>query len=110
MPKIKNIHRNYNIEKCCNNMANQYLILVTIFATIISEEIENDEDLGILGSFLITLGEELALASEIRIACKEKLEHESSSEEIVEDIFDRSSPIRTRKVKKIKRKYVRRDK
>ncbi|MGX4599921.1 hypothetical protein [Faecalimicrobium sp. JNUCC 81] len=108
MPKIKSIHRGYDIEKCCNGLANQYLVLVTIFAAIISQEIENDEDLGILGSFLVSLGEELALSSEIRIACREKLENQNSSDEIVEDVFDRCSSNPKKKVKKIKRKYIKR--
>src|SRR3712207_7366254 len=58
----------------CNALANQYMVLVAIFASLLSQEIEDDEDLGILGSFLIALGEELSLASEIRILCKSKLE------------------------------------
>lgn len=74
----------------CNAYANQYMILVAIFASIIAEEIENDEDLGILGSFLVALGEELALASEIRIACKERFEEESEAEFEIEDVFDRN--------------------
>lgn len=87
----------------CNTYANQYMILVAIFASIISEEIDNDEDLGILGSFLVALGEELALASEIRISCKGKFKDESGVEGEVQDIFDRSY-INSRK--KTKRKIV----
>lgn len=107
MPRIRSLYNKCNIDDYCNSMANQYLILVSIFSVIISQEIENDEDLGILGSFLVALGEELALASEMRIACKNKFEDESSS--IVEDVFDRGIHNKPKKVKKIKRKYVRKN-
>lgn len=85
----------------CNTYANQYMILVAIFASIISEEIEDDEDLGILGSFLVALGEELSLASEIRISCKTKFKDEIGLEGDLEDVFDRSYiGNRTKKFKK----------
>lgn len=87
----------------CNSVANQYIIMVSIFAAIISQEIENDEELGILGGFLIALGEEVALASEVRIACKAKLENETNIPEETEDIFIRSSTSRN-KVKRVRRK------
>lgn len=83
----------------CNTLANQYMILVAIFASILSQEIDDDEELGILGSFLIALGEELSLASEIRISCKSKLsEKENNLDLEVIDTFDRSY------IKKKKRK------
>lgn len=110
MPKIRNVHRNCNIESYCNSLSNQYLVLVTIFAAIISQEIENDEDLGILGSFLVALGEEIALSSEIRIACKAKFENENTSEGTVEDVFDRCSSNQPKKITKVKKKYIRRKK
>lgn len=106
----KIVHRNCNIDQYCLNLSNQYLILVTIFAAIISQEIENDEDLGILGSFLITLGEEISLSSETRIACKSRFEeNDISSEEVIKDVFDRGIPNKlkdkrtTKKIKKIKK-------
>lgn len=110
-------YRNFYNRSCssdgyCNNLANQYLVLISIFSVIISQEIEDDEDLGILGSFLVALGEEISLASEMRIACKDKFKDESSR--IVEDVFDRSIPKKynnnSKKVKKIKRKYIKKDK
>lgn len=89
----------------CNTYANQYMILVAIFASIISEEIEDDESLGILGSFLVALGEEISLGSEIRISCKEKFQNQSGTEGIIEDVFDRGYIIKRKKVKKkIKKK------
>ncbi len=114
MPKKKIVHRNCNVDQYCLNLSNQYLVLVTIFAAIISQEIENDEELGILGGFLVALGEEIELSSEIRIACKAKFEDnnepsESGIENIIEDVFDRSIPNKSRapnkqkKIKKIKK-------
>lgn len=99
----------YYLNNYCNNMANQYLFLVSIYSAIISEEIEDDETLGILGSFLVALGEEIALASEIRIFCKSKFEensNEKTSETDIEDVFDRCYSKKTpkNKYKKIKRK------
>ena len=88
----------------CNTYANQYMILVAIFASIISEEIEDDEDLGILGSFLVALGEELSLASEIRISCKAKFQDEGGFEGDIEDVFDRSYI--GNRTKKVKQKVV----
>lgn len=90
---------NFNSINHCNSIANQYIIMVSIFAAIISQELGDDEALGILGSFLISLGEEVALASEVRIACKAKLENESNLPEESEDVFIRSH----KKVKRIKR-------
>lgn len=52
----------------------------------------------------------MALSSETRIACKSRFkENEISSEEVIEDIFDRSIPNKlknkstTKKIKKIKK-------
>ena len=104
MPEYK--HRsyssNYNSANHCNSIANQYIIMVSIFAAIISQEIENDEELGILGSFLISLGEEIALASEVRIACKAKLENDTTLSEVTEDVFVRSPS----KNKRLKRRVI----
>lgn len=116
MPKKKIVNRNCSVDQYCLNLSNQYLALVTIFAAIISQEVENDEALGILGGFLVALGEEVELASEIRIACKSKFEESednNSSEfelqSVIEDVFDRSiskkskSSNKQKKVKKIKK-------
>ena len=104
-------YRSCNSDGYCNNLANQYLVLISIFSVIISQEIEDDEALGVLGSFLVALGEEISLASEMRIACKDKFEDDSSP--IVEDVFDRSIPKKSnnnsKKVKKVKRKYIKKD-
>lgn len=89
-----------NYNHYCNAYVNQYMFFVAIFSAIISEEIEDDESLGILGSFLIALGEELALASELRIFCKAKIEEENVLESETLDIFDRSYIKRKKKIKK----------
>ncbi|RDY27997.1 hypothetical protein CHL78_006755 [Romboutsia weinsteinii] len=107
MPKNPKSIMDCDISQYCNNVANQYIFLVSIYAAIISQEIENDEDLGILGSFLVALGEELSLASEIRIACKAEFKEDTSEPEEIEDVFDRSIP-RKRYIKKIKKRYSKR--
>ena len=100
MSKSKNFYyRSFNSDEYCNNWANQYLVLVSIFSVIISQEIEDDEDLGVLGSFLVALGEEISLASDMRVACKNKFE----------DTFDRSVSNKSKRIKKIKRKYIKKD-
>lgn len=107
MPKTNYLYRDFDVNSHCNNLANQYLILVTIFAAIISQEIENDEDLGILGSFLISLGEEISLASETRIACKAKFEDEGYFSGEIEDVFDRGfKSTDKKKIYKVKKKYI----
>lgn len=77
--------------------------MVSVFAAIISQQIEDDEELGILGGFLIALGEEVALASEVRIACKAKLENETNIAEETKDVFIRSTTLKN-KVKKVRRR------
>lgn len=103
-----NSNSNYpcNLDKYCNNITNQYLFLASIYSAIISEEIEDDEALGILGTFLIVLGEEISLASELRIFCKSQFQNENNEEEQIEDVFDRcSSKSKLRpKVKKVRKK------
>ncbi|MGL5379840.1 hypothetical protein [Clostridium sp.] len=107
MPKIRSLSRNCSIDSYCNDMANSYLVLVSIISVLIAQEIENDEDLGILASFLVALGEELALASEMRIACKERFNDENAGETF--DVFDRNIHNNSKKVKKVKRKYIRKN-
>lgn len=96
------------LKQHCNNIANQYVVLVAIFSSIIAQEIENDEDLGILGSFLVAVGEELALASEMRIACKAKYGLEEENDLEAEIDFDRGykdkvSQKTARKIKRIRK-------
>ncbi len=104
MPKKSKINRFCTTKDYCNDVANQYLLLVTIFAAIISNEIEDDEELGILGSFFVAVGEEIALASETRIACKAKFKDEGGEEGVVENVFDRGIHTRPNKVRKVVRR------
>lgn len=70
MTKNNNTNSSYNMcdtSNYCNNLANQFNFLATIYTAIISQEIEDDEVLGLLGSFLIVLGEQVSFASETRI-------------------------------------------
>ena len=108
----------YNIcdtSNYCNNLANQFNFLATIYTAIISQEIEDDEVLGLLGSFLIVLGEQVSFASETRIFCKSQFEEgenniETDESTAVEDIFDRSAPRAKPKprYKKIRKKIKKR--
>ncbi len=99
MTKNNNTNSSYNMcdtSNYCNNLANQFNFLATIYTAIISQEIEDDEVLGLLGSFLIVLGEQVSFASETRIFCKSQFEEEENNLEAdtniaVEDIFDRSA-------------------
>lgn len=108
MSKNKNLYRPGNIESHCNSLANQYLLLSAIFAAIITQEIENDDDLNVLGNFLIALGSDLTLTSATRSTCKAKFEDECSLPEEIEDVSDRGFSIvdSTKKARKVKRKYV----
>lgn len=54
MTKNNNTNSSYNMcdtSNYCNNLANQFNFLATIYTAIISQEIEDDEVLGLLGSF-----------------------------------------------------------
>ncbi len=103
MAKINKLKRSCDIDRYCNDLANQYLLLVTVFSGIIANEIEDDEELGILASFFVAIGEELALASETRIACKARFKDEGGESGVIEDVFDRGIHRKNRKVVK---KYV----
>ena len=115
MPEKNNSNTHCNpcdISNYCNNLANQFNFLAAIYTAIISQEIEDDEVLGLLGSFLIVLGEQVSLASETRIFCKSQFEDgeennlESDTNIAVEDIFDRgiSKNIPKPKYRKIRKK------
>lgn len=121
MPKNKYSKCNCysNINNYCNNLSNQLNFLATIYTSIISEEIEDDEVLGLLGSFLVVLGEQIGFASETRIFCKSQFEEGDSEENIEEDtniqsedIFDfnrcKSKTSSRRNYKKIRRKVKKR--
>ena len=52
MTKNNNTNSSYNMcdtSNYCNNLANQFNFLATIYTAIISQEIEDDEVLGLLG-------------------------------------------------------------
>ena len=96
---------NKNID--CKEVANQYIFFVTLIASIISQEIDSNDDLDDLAGFLIVLGEQLAFIASIRDGCAESTNNESSDitdpELSVES--DLSSNILSKKiVKKVRRK------
>ncbi|MEG1424050.1 MAG: hypothetical protein RSB12_01380 [Peptostreptococcaceae bacterium] len=82
------------------------MIMVAIYASIISQEFENDEDLAVLARFLIALGEELDLAVEVRLACKS-----DSNSEVEAELANCRSYIKTgnSKKKRIRKKKVRKN-
>lgn len=109
MPRNKGFNNRNLLINNCNSFSNQNLILVTILAAIIGQEIENDEELALLGTFFIVLGEQLSLLSESRIICKEtNKEFENLNDKVegyeINEIFLRSTP--RKRVKKIKKKYI----
>ena len=64
MPKNKfRTKRICDVKNGCKEISNQYIFLVTIIAAIISQEIDDNDDLDNLAGFLIVLGEQLAFAS-----------------------------------------------
>ena len=67
---------NKNID--CKEVANQYIFFVTLIASIISQEIDNNDDLDDLAGFLIVLGEQLAFLASIRDGCTQSTNNESS--------------------------------
>lgn len=109
MPRNKGLNNCNLIVNNCNSFSNQNLILVTILAAIIGQEIENDEELALLGTFFIVLGEQLSLVSESRIVCREvnkELENLNDEAEVdeINEVFLRNTS--RKKVKKIKKKYI----
>ncbi|MEF9992520.1 MAG: hypothetical protein RRZ84_02645 [Romboutsia sp.] len=93
------------IENTCNSQANSYVILSAIFTAIISEEIQNDDDLGMLGTFLQTLGQDISLVSQSRIICKQRIKNGNPPPDIT-PVFDRhSNTPNIKKYKKIKKRY-----
>lgn len=58
--------------KCnCKSIADQYLTLVTIYAAIINQQFDDADELEIFAEFLVSLGEQLALAAAIRGECED---------------------------------------
>lgn len=55
----------------CKSLADEYLILVTIYAVIINQQFDDADELEIFAEFLVALGEELALAASVRGKCEE---------------------------------------
>lgn len=69
-------------KRGCKEIANQYIFFVTLIASTISQEIDDNDDLDNLAGFLIVLGEQLAFLASIRDGCAESENDES------QDIID----------------------
>ena len=71
----------------CTYAGGQFIILSSIFAAILSQEIESLEDLELLAAFLIAVADELALAIIARSQCESKYNEEEN--QIVEIVADK---------------------
>ena len=109
MPKNKfRTKRMCDIKSGCKEIGNQYIFLVTIIASIIAQEIDDNVELDNLAGFLIVLGEQLAFASAIRETCESNLDKENQDIINPELSIDKdnslSTPSKKRVIKKVKRK------
>ena len=109
MPKKKfRSKRMCDIKSGCKEIGNQYIFLVTIIAAIISQEIDDNDDLDNLAGFLIVLGEQLAFASSIRDTCEANAGEEPQNiidpeVSMASDLYRSKAP-KKKVVKKVKRK------
>ena len=88
----------------CTYAGGQFIILSSIFAAILSQEIESLEDLELLAAFLIAVADELALAIIARSQCESK--YNEGENQIVEIVADKEGHKRTSK--KVKKKVIKR--
>ena len=80
------MNRYINNKQNCTYVGGQFIILSSIFAAIIAQEIESLEDLEILAAFLVSVADELALDIIARSQCEAKYEEEAN--EIIEIVAD----------------------
>ena len=79
------MNRYINNKHNCTYVGGQFIILSSIFAAVIAQEIESLEDLEILAAFLVSVADELALAIIARSQCEAKYEQSNEIIEIVAD-------------------------
>lgn len=107
MPKNKfRIKRICDVKNGCKEISNQYIFLVTIIAAIISQEIDDNDDLDNLAGFLIVLGEQLAFASSIRETCESNLDKENqyiNPELSIDKDLSQSKVYKKKIIKKVKK-------
>ena len=107
MPKNKfRTKRICDVKNGCKEISNQYIFLVTIIAAIISQEIDDNDDLDNLAGFLIVLGEQLAFASSIRETCESNLDKENqyiNPELYIDKDLSQSKVYKKKIIKKVKK-------
>ena len=109
------MNRYINNKQNCTYVGGQFIILSSIFAAVIAQEIESLEDLEILAAFLVSVADELALAIIARSQCEAKYEQSNEIIEIVADsemnMSNRDKQNSYRRVKKkIKKRVKSKDK
>ena len=109
------MNRYINNKHNCTYVGGQFIILSSIFAAVIAQEIESLEDLEILAAFLVSVADELALAIIARSQCEAKYEQSNEIIEIVADsemnMSNRDKQNSYRRVKKkIKKRVKSKDK
>ena len=107
MPKNKfRTKRICDVKNGCKEISNQYIFLVTIIAAIISQEIDDNDDVDNLAGFLIVLGEQLAFASSIRETCESNLDKENryiNPELSIDKDLSQSKVYKKKIIKKVKK-------
>ena len=103
------MNRYINNKQNCTYVGGQFIILSSIFAAVIAQEIESLEDLEILAAFLVSVADELALDIIARSQCEAKYEQ---SNEIIEIVADRDMDISNKdkqnSYKRVKKKIKKR--
>ena len=87
----------------CTYAGGQFIILSSIFAAILSQEIESLEDLELLAAFLIAVADELALAIIARSQCESK--YNEGENQIVEIVADKEGYIENKEHRKTPKKF-----
>lgn len=96
--------RSRNNQYNCTKIGGQYIILSSIFAAVIAQEIESIEDLELLAAFLVAVADELALAIIARTQCEAKLN--GNNDVIVEIVLDKDKYINQNNHQKPSKKNI----
>lgn len=98
--------RYLNNKTNCSDIGSQFIILSSVFASIILQEIDSIDDLELLAGFLVALADELALGIIVKSQCEAKLNE--GTEPIVEIVLDKDTynneKYKSRYKKKVRKK------
>ena len=95
----------YRNNRCnCTYAGGQFIVLSSIFAAILAQEIESLEDLELLAAFLVALADELALAIIARSQCESK--YNEGTGPIVEVVLDKDQYIKKKVQQNPSRKVI----